>query len=325
MVQTALMQPRLSKTAMKVKINKNQRLLLLIKKIKIMGEKRKRRTSRIREKTEQDYYNLPVFYPGGVVSNDTTPKGKVYWATRYAGDSDEDLIYRAPEALKAFTVTANRPNYPTMQTLKQDNTYVNIDRLQQERQLQRIVEEIEKARRKVISDSIQAVNLEKDFILKEGIENTMNSSAYDKEKDRWYPEKSYEGGNPTIGKGLKLNNKNTNWYKIYAKQGYLTNQQMEDGVLEMIAKSYSDTKNFYNERYGEGNFEKLTPKWRSVLMDYSYNGVLPQFKNFIHGVYLGDKDIILKEYKRYSNGKELTNRNNEMFNLINKYINENKK
>jgi hypothetical protein len=51
----------------------------------------------------------------------------------------------------------------------------------------------------------------------------MNSKYYDKKRDRWIPQDSVEGGAKTIGKGLKMNNTNAEWYKTLKKQGYLTN------------------------------------------------------------------------------------------------------
>ena len=156
-----------------------------------------------------------------------------------------------------------------------------------------------------------------EFVLKEGIENTVNSPYYNKERDRWVPQESVEGGADTIGKGLKMNNVNTDWYKTLKKQGYLTNAQMEKGVQEMMTGFYDKAKNIYNEQHGDYAWDALAPEKQSLLMDYAYNGVLNQFPKFMQAVHDNDRDSILNEYKRHVGKKELKTRNRETLNLIN--------
>lgn len=163
----------------------------------------------------------------------------------------------------------------------------------------------------------QANSLASDFVLKEGIENTMNSPYYNNKLDRWTPQKSVEGGADTIGKGLKLNNTNANWYKILQKQGYLTNTQMEEGVKEMTSGFYDKAKNTYSKKYGEYAWDTLAPEKQSLLMDYVYNGVLDKFPAFMQAVHDNDRDSILNEYKRHAGKKELKTRNIETLKLIN--------
>jgi hypothetical protein len=163
----------------------------------------------------------------------------------------------------------------------------------------------------------EANALATEFVLREGIENTMNSPYYNKEKDRWTPQKSVEGGADTIGKGLKMNNVNTDWYKTLNKQGYLTNAQMEKGVQEMMTGFYDKAKNIYNGQHGNYAWDALAPEKQSLLMDYAYNGVLNQFPKFMQAVHDNDKDSILNEYKRHVGKKELKTRNRETLNLIN--------
>ena len=156
-----------------------------------------------------------------------------------------------------------------------------------------------------------SLQLAEDFVLKEGIENTIKSNGYDKNLDKWTPQASVEGGAKTIGKGLKMNNKNTDWYKLYEKQGYLTNAQMEKGVAEMIALHYENAKKTYNNIYGENAWENLGPDMQAWLAEYSYNGVVGQFKNFMQGIHDNDFDKIYSEYIRTTNGKPLRTRNEE--------------
>lgn len=168
-----------------------------------------------------------------------------------------------------------------------------------------------------IDKAVLAKKFAADFILQDGIENTMNSKYYDKKLDRWIPQDSVEGGAKTIGKGLKMNNTNANWYKILNKQGYLTNAQMEAGVLEMVDKFYDRARKTYDNRIGAGSFDQLDPNKRAILIDYAYNGVLNKFNNFMDAVAADDKEKILNNYTRYTGGKKLGKRNDETLNWIN--------
>ena len=157
------------------------------------------------------------------------------------------------------------------------------------------------------------------FLLQEGIENTFNSNGYNKNEDRWYPQESVEGGVKTIGRGLKLNNHNAKYYKQYKEQGYLTNEQMEEGMLESVIIHYGNAQRIFDNRFGEGSFQKLDPELQSILVDYAYNGVLGEFKKFMDGIYNNDTVQIFKEYKRYSGNKPLTERNLATYKRLNNY------
>ncbi len=168
-------------------------------------------------------------------------------------------------------------------------------------------------------DSAKVINSSMNFLLQEGIENTFNSNGYNKNEDRWYPQESVEGGVKTIGRGLKLNNHNAKYYKQYKKQGYLTNEQMEEGMLESVIIHYGNAQRIFDNRFGEGSFQKLDPELQSILVDYAYNGVLGEFKKFMYGIYNNDTVQIFKEYKRYSGNKPLTERNLATYKRLNNY------
>lgn len=170
-------------------------------------------------------------------------------------------------------------------------------------------------------DSAKVINSSMNFLLQEGIENTFNSNGYNKNEDRWYPQESVEGGVKTIGRGLKLNNHNAKYYKQYKEQGYLTNEQMEEGMLESVIIHYGNAQRIFDNRFGEGSFQKLDPELQSILVDYAYNGVLGEFKKFMDGIYNNDTVQIFKEYKRYSGNKPLTERNLATYKRLNNYYN----
>lgn len=125
----------------------------------------------------------------------------------------------------------------------------------------------------------------------------------------WYPYSSYEGGAPTVYDGLKLN-EGTRARQIVDEQGYLTSQQAREETQKAYNKHYNNAKRIYNNYTKDENaWDELDERLQVILMDYSYNGVLHQFKNFMEGINNDDTDKIKANYKRYSKGKELTKRN----------------
>jgi hypothetical protein len=64
-----------------------------------------------------------------------------------------------------------------------------------------------------------------------------------------------------------------------------------------------------DQKYGAGTFDRLPESRKVLLVDYAYNGVLHEFPNFMRATVKGDKAGMLKEYKRYTGNKPLTQRN----------------
>lgn len=138
------------------------------------------------------------------------------------------------------------------------------------------------------------------------VENSKNNvnGGYDAKTGRWYPHKSHEGGADTIAYGIKLSN-GTPEAALALKQGYLTDEQAESAVDSLVQKYYDAAKKVYDERYGAGEWDKLSDKSQSILVDYSYNPGLAKFPKLMEGFHSGNLDLIRKNYKRYSGGKEL--------------------
>lgn len=138
------------------------------------------------------------------------------------------------------------------------------------------------------------------------VENSKNNvnGGYDAKTGRWYPHKSHEGGADTIAYGIKLSN-GTPEAKLALQQGYLTDEQAVSAVDTLVQKYYDAAKKVYDGKYGAGEWDKLSDKSQSILVDYSYNPGLSKFPSLMEGFHSGDMDMIRKHYKRYSGGKEL--------------------
>jgi GH24 family phage-related lysozyme (muramidase) len=119
---------------------------------------------------------------------------------------------------------------------------------------------------------------------------------------RWYPHDSPEGGTKTIGYGHKMSGKEN-----YSKG--LTTAQVLAMQKKDLVKHKNIAKSMVDQKYGAGTFDRLPESRKVLLVDYAYNGVLHEFPNFMRATVKGDKAGMLKEYKRYTGSKPLTQRN----------------
>lgn len=118
----------------------------------------------------------------------------------------------------------------------------------------------------------------------------------------WKPHHSVEGGSDTIAYGHKL------------KKGEDFSKGITEAeATELLLKDYKEhkvrAKKFVDNKYGSGTFDNMSPEQRVLLTDYEYNVGLSKFPTFTQGVVRGDKKTMLKEYKRYTGGNEMTQRN----------------
>lgn len=144
------------------------------------------------------------------------------------------------------------------------------------------------------------------------VENQANT-GYDPVTQRYVAYDSVEGGEQTIGDGLKLY-PNEAWTKLYNRQGYLTKQQHDDFVNARIRKDIEATRRFYDTTNNDvGAFDKLSPEMQAWLIDYNYNPGITQFPKLVKAIYVDDKDSIRKESLRTVGGKPL-GRNKIMLN-----------
>lgn len=140
----------------------------------------------------------------------------------------------------------------------------------------------------------------------QAVENNKNnkSGGYDTATNRWYPHKSVEGGNDTVGFGFKLG-MNPEVDALINTQGYLTDEQNTSLTTGMVQKYMDSAKNYYNKKYGEGSWDNLSPKTQSLLTDYHYNPGLSKFPKFVDAIYNNDLEGMYDNYKRYSGKREL--------------------
>jgi GH24 family phage-related lysozyme (muramidase) len=128
---------------------------------------------------------------------------------------------------------------------------------------------------------------------------------------KWKPHHSVEGGSDTIAYGHKL------------KKGEDFSKGItEEEAVKLLMKDYQEHKtraeNHVDNKYGQGTFSNLSPQQQILLTDYEYNVGLSKFPSFTKGVIDGSKKLMMREYKRYTGGNEMTQRNEWAEKLINK-------
>lgn len=160
-------------------------------------------------------------------------------------------------------------------------------------------------RRDVQKERAVRSDMTRRFIKEENGKNRPNS-GYDKKTNRWYPHDSVEGGEKTIGYGFKLNKgKKDPLQKIVEKQGYLTDEQVNN-TLDSLAGVYLDkARKIYDSRFSKGSFDSLGFKIQSVLGDVQYNPGLKDYKFLTKAAHSGDIFNMKKHSKRYLNKREL--------------------
>lgn len=149
---------------------------------------------------------------------------------------------------------------------------------------------------------------------------TNPNGGWNEKEKRWYPHKSVEGGADTIAYGIKLSN-GTPEAELAKKQGYLTDDQAIHFTDSLAQVYYDKAKGVYDKKYGNGEWDKLSPESQSFLTDFSYNPGLGKFPKLMEGFHSGNIDMIRENYMRYSNGKPL-GRNKTMLEEVERFAND---
>lgn len=108
---------------------------------------------------------------------------------------------------------------------------------------------------------------------------------------------SPEGGNPTVGFGHKLTDKEVREGKVY---GYdiqtMTPEQARDVMMKDLAKKEETLK----RSIGEETYENLDQTRREMLLDFEYNlgSAKEVFPTFTQAVIDNDIETMNREYKR---------------------------
>lgn len=180
-----------------------------------------------------------------------------------------------------------------------------------------IQEAIERTPKVVTPPKVMPKQVGSDYVLKDvaarvfATENNKDNpkGGYNKKTGRWLPVDSVEGGAPTIAYGIKFGTGSPE-AKLAERQGYLTDEQANNAVYSLSQFHINKAKEVYDNKFGEGSWDKLGPKSQSILADYSFNVGLQKFPKLMEGFHSGNIDTIRREYKRYTNGEPLTGRNN---------------
>ena len=135
------------------------------------------------------------------------------------------------------------------------------------------------------------------------LKNVENSIKAGYKNGKWYPHKSFEGGTDTIAYGHKLK-KGENF------SSGLTDVEA-DALLKKDIELARQTVRREIKKYGGST---LSPEKEEMLIDFSFNiGTIHKFPKFVGAILKDDWKTAKKEYKRYSLGKELKNRNEEFY------------
>ena len=137
-----------------------------------------------------------------------------------------------------------------------------------------------------------------------------NSVKAGYKKGKWYPHKSFEGGNDTIAYG----------HKLISGEDYssgISDKKASELQKRDVLEKQKVAQNFVDKKYGEGTYDGLPQNSQMLLLDYTYNGVINKFPSFVKHVVEGNKEGMLKEYERGSKGSPLKARNEWTKNVIN--------
>lgn len=136
--------------------------------------------------------------------------------------------------------------------------------------------------------------------LASNVENSKNSErgGWHSGTKTWTPHPSSEGGEPTIGFGLKMYD-GTPQQILYKKQGFLTEKQEETIRKEITFAKYKDARNAFNNINNDADaFDKLSDEAKVFVTDYQYqtNSGVQGFPKLMSALYRGDYDTAFNEY-----------------------------
>lgn len=124
---------------------------------------------------------------------------------------------------------------------------------------------------------------------------------------------SPEGGNPTVGFGHKLTDKELEEGKVYGFDIYtMTPEQAREVMMKDLEKHEESLKNELGD-----DFDKLDQRRKEMLLDFQYNlgSAKRVFPTFTQAVIDNDVETMNEEYKRFyrtpaGDMRELRSRNN---------------
>lgn len=104
-------------------------------------------------------------------------------------------------------------------------------------------------------------------------------------------------GNDYEVMGMEFKN-NKELAKLYNSQGYLTNEQVSQALIDRMQKDYINARDVFDTNYGKGQFDKLPYQSQMVLTDIGYNtGSIKKFKALQKALYEGDYATAMKNVR----------------------------
>lgn len=153
------------------------------------------------------------------------------------------------------------------------------------------------------------------------VENGIRS-GYNKNKKLWFPHKSVEGGLDTLAYGHKLK-KGENFSSGITERDAIKLLLNDLRIAENTSKR--DIQSIYTSAKKDGklksnarsNYDQLSVKEKQMCLDFAYNlGSLRKFPTFFTALLNKDIDTMKREYKRYSGGRPLIQRNDQFFDMF---------
>lgn len=181
--------------------------------------------------------------------------------------------------------------------------------------------EVKAAEPTAITQQVKASKFANDTELVNYIKRVENSvrDGWDKKSKKWFPHKSHEGGTDTIAYGHKLT-------QAEEDNGTFSNGLTEDQAIALLKKDIAvhEDRLRYNlpkalkkaDKNLKVSYDSLTPAQQRLLLDFEYNPGITVFPNFAQAVVTNDIDTMVKEYKRFSKGKPLNDRNTLYYNTF---------
>lgn len=148
-------------------------------------------------------------------------------------------------------------------------------------------------------------------------------NGYIPELNAWQPHKSVEGGAKTIGYGLKLGPHNQavldelerNKSDKYPN-GYISDSFALQQSANLLRDEYEPlAKKYWNSTFKDDSWDNLSPKMKSIILDYQYNvrGGIKAFPKLMRAIHDKDYNGIKANYKRYDDKKRELGRNKGIY------------
>ena len=124
------------------------------------------------------------------------------------------------------------------------------------------------------------------------IKSVENPNKVGYKNGKWYPHKSPEGGNPTIGYGHLLQKS-----ELARANAGLTDAEVEKLLLNDLARAKKIVSDYIQNTYRVNL--RLPEKTEEMLIDFAFNlGGLRAFPKFVDAVLRGQMDKARAEYQR---------------------------